>query len=115
MRARVVRTGVRQWELHDARGGRTLGDIDVTPRKAVEGSQGCAHVDSMLQELARAMQPLCVAHRIQDLPKRFELCLEPVLLSDELLQRQLVLGDAVRVAVGRRSRGHCWRMYVVHV
>lgn len=57
---------------------------------------------------------LCWTYRIEDLPQRFELCLNPIPLCDELLQRKLRLWHSIRVASGCWSRRDSRRVNVVH-
>lgn len=78
---------------------RTLRNIDVAAREAIEGGEPGVHVHPV---------------RIQDLPKSFQLCLDSVLLRHELLQRKLGLWHSIRVAPRGRSRRDGWRVNVVH-
>lgn len=78
---------------------RTLRNIDVAAREAIEGGEPGVHVHPV---------------RIQDLPKSFQLCLDSVLLCHELLQRKLGFWHSIRVAPRGRSRRDGWRVNVVH-
>jgi hypothetical protein len=94
-----------------------LGDIDVTAREAVESSEAGIHVHAMLQAVKSAPKPYkeFKTYRIENLAQSFELRFCPLFLSDQFLQRQLLLGHAIRIATGSRARRDRRSMYIVHV
>lgn len=109
---RVVSAGM---VLRHAR-TRTLRNIDVAAREAIKGGKTGIHVDAMLeyQVSQKTLNQTTNTHRVQDLPECFQFDLQPVLLRNEFLQGELLLGDAIRVTCRRRARGHGRRVNVVH-